>query len=70
MFDWLITKIVVKKIKESAMWKFLEGKKTYLILATTIILGGLEAANIVIPGYVYAILGGLGLWTRAVAKPK
>jgi hypothetical protein len=74
--EWIITKAVVKTIKESAMWKFLEGKKTILTCAAIAIFGGIDAmnaaglTNIQIPAIVFSILGALGIWTRAVAKPK
>lgn len=78
--DWFIGKVVVKYIKESSMWKILEGKKTYITMALIVIFGGLDAWNthcitegckvINIPPFVFSVLGALGIWTRAVAKPK
>ena len=47
----------------SKVLDFLKGKKTYLIIATGFIVGGLQAVGVDIPPYVYGILGGLGLWT-------
>ena len=78
LIEWVVTKIAVKKTKESAMGKFLEGKKTYIVLGLTILFGALDAYNeycggagcktFQVPSIVFSILGGLGLWTRAVAK--
>lgn len=59
--------------------KALEGKKTYLTMAVIIILGGLEAYNqhcvasgtcsaFQVPGFVFTVLGFLGVYTRKVAK--
>lgn len=62
--------------------KWLEGKKTYLILAVTIVLGVVETWNqyclgtdvvtfckqIEIPGFVFSVLGLLGIYTRSVVK--
>jgi len=45
------------------MLKWLQGKKAYIIMAALFVLGGLQANGIVIPDWVYAILGGLGLGT-------
>jgi hypothetical protein len=48
---------------------FLDGKKTYIIAIIGGILGLLTACGIVIPEYVYVILGALGLGTlRAAVK--
>jgi len=67
------------------MLKFLEGKKTFLTMAVIIILAavngwneyckGLEVipsycVNIAVPEWVFALLGALGIYTRAIAKPK
>lgn len=78
LMDWAITKILVDKIKESAMWKFLDGKKTYLTMACIIAFGVLDAWNahcgtagcktIEVPAIVFSVLGALGIWTRAVTK--
>ena len=58
--------------------KWLEGKKTYLVMACVIVFGALDAWNqycggagckvIEIPAYVFSILGFLGIYTRSVAK--
>jgi hypothetical protein len=60
------------------MAKFLEGKKTYLVMACIIIFGALDAWNeycgngsckvIEIPTFVFSLLGFLGIYTRKVAK--
>lgn len=64
------------------MFKFLEGKKTYLTMVVMIILAAIngwneycatdEAAkfcfNIQIPDFVFALLATLGIYTRKVAK--
>ena len=78
--EWLIEKVIVNKIKETAMWKLLDGKKTYIVLILTIVFGALDTWNahcgtqgckmIEVPAIVFSVLGALGLWTRAVAKPK
>ena len=78
--EYLITKIVVTKIKESAMWKALEGKKSFIVAGLTLAFGALDVWNqycggagckvIEIPAIVFTVLGALGLWTRSVAKPK
>lgn len=61
---------------------FLNGKKTYLTLIAVVALGLIESWNgycgmpgalaqctpIVVPGFVYSILGGLGIYARASAK--
>ena len=79
--DWFIKRAIknlIKKLEKenNAMWKWLEGKKTYMVMAVTLILGAIEAgqqAGIItwqIPGLVFTILGALGWYTRSVAKPK
>jgi hypothetical protein len=76
--NWIIKRKVKKFMKESRMGKFLEGKKTYLVMAATMILAGVDQYNsgcvgeacVVIPKWVYAVLGGMGIATRKVAKPK
>lgn len=47
---------IIKKIQA-----FLDGKKTYIVAIIGGILGILTACGIVIPEYVYVILGALGL---------
>ena len=65
----------LKKNKENPMLKFLQGKKTYLVMIATIIIGGIDTANqagvihFTIPAIAYTVLGALGIYTRAVAKP-
>ena len=54
--------------------KALEGKKTYIVMAVTAIMGGIDALNqaglihFVVPAFVYVVLATLGVYTRAVAK--
>ena len=80
--DKLIAGFIVRWLKkQEGFMKFLEGRKTYLVQLTQIIMGGLIAYNqhcatpesgcagVAIPGAVIIILGTLGLWTRKVAKP-
>ena len=43
------------------MWKWLDGKKTYLVAAATFILGGLSATGVAIPAWVYSLLAAAGL---------
>ena len=60
------------------MMKFLEGKKTYLVMAAVVIFGGIDAWNqhcmlnscliINVPAWVFSLLGVLGIYTRAVVK--
>ena len=79
--EWLIEKVIVNKIKESTVWKLLEGKKSYLVMTVIIVFGAIDAWNahcgatqgckvVEIPAIVFTVLGALGIWTRAVAKPK
>lgn len=49
--------------------KFLEGKRTYLIAILAGVLGLIQSFGVVIPEYIYVILGALGLGTlRAAVK--
>lgn len=80
--DWFTEKVVVAFIKP--IYDKLEGKKTYVVLGVAVILGIVETWNslcgetiqdkwcvdFIIPPVVYAILAALGIYTRAVAKPK
>lgn len=79
MKNWLIKTIAIKKGNE--MLDKLEGKKTYIILGVTALLGALDAYNgycvssvackaFDVPPVVYTVLAGLGVYTRSVAKPK
>jgi len=43
------------------MLDWLKGKKTYLIVAVTFIVGGLVATGVVIPEWVYVILAAAGI---------
>lgn len=66
------------------MMKWLEGKKTYIVLAVALILGGVDAWNtacldavdiswckqLAVPSWVFSVLAAMGIWTRSVAKPK
>lgn len=54
----------------SAILDFLDGKKSYIIAIVTAVLAGLQAYGIVIPEYVYAVLGALGLGTLRAAVAK
>jgi len=51
---------------------FLQGKKTYIVAILIGVAVALQSAGIVIPEYVYAILGafGLGAIRSAVEKQK
>lgn len=49
----------MERVKEAIA--FLQGKKTYLIVAITFILGGLNAVGVVVPEWVYIALSALGL---------
>jgi len=57
----------MKKVLE-----FLDGYKSFIVAVTVGILAGLQSYGIVIPEYVYAILGALGLGTirHAISKLK
>lgn len=62
--------------------KWLEGKKTYIVLIVTIALGLVETWNqyclgadvvtfcrqIQVPGFIFTGLGMLGIYTRSVVK--
>lgn len=59
--------------------KFLNGKKTYLVLGVAVILGAIDTYNAQcvatnlchafdVPPYVYSILAGLGIYTRSQVK--
>ena len=82
--SWIATKLIKFAIGGKTM-NWLEGKKTYIVMGITIILGLIESwngycaglvepmkwcVNINIPEIVFVILGALGIYTRAVAKPK
>lgn len=43
--------------------KKLEGKKTYLVVVITFILGGLQACGVEVPEYVYIMLAASGFGT-------
>ncbi len=50
--------------------EWLDGKKTYITVAATFIIGGLEALGYGIPSWVYALLAalGVGFLRRGVGK--
>lgn len=62
--------------KENQLMKWLDGKKTYIVMAITAILGGIGALNqagltqIQVPDMVFTILAALGWYTRSIVKPK
>jgi len=80
--DWFIEKLGIAYLKP--LYEKLEGKKTYIIMAVAILFAGIDTWNalcgeqivtswcndINIPPYVFGILAALGIYTRAVAKPK
>lgn len=43
------------------MMEFLNGKKTYLVVGATFILGGLSATGVTIPLWIYSLLAATGL---------
>jgi len=49
---------------------WLDGKKTYITVAATFIIGGLQALGYEIPAWVYALLAaaGVGFLRRGVTK--
>lgn len=64
--------------------KFLEGKRTYIVLTVTLVLGLIESWNqycggtdvvgfcrhIEVPGFVFTALASLGIYTRSLANTK
>ena len=56
------------------IWKALEGKKTYLVMAVTAVLGGIGALNdaglthIQVPEFIFTVPATAGIYTRKVAK--
>jgi len=78
--DWIVEKVGVSFLKP--LWDKLEGKKTYIIMGITVIFAGIDTWNahcgvptnlckeLNVPVYVYGILATLGIYTRAVVKPK
>jgi len=78
---WFVERAIknfIKKLEKenNAMFNWLKGKKTYAVIATTAILGGLGALNqagvtdVQIPDLVFTILGALGLWTNSQRTSK
>ena len=74
--DWFL-KLAIRKalgrLKMEPIFKWLEGKKTYLSAAIAVVLAGIEVfAGVKIPDVIYIILGALGLASLrdAVAKIK
>lgn len=45
----------------SGLMRWLKGKKTYLIVAGTFVLGGLSAVGVGIPAWIYPLLAAAGL---------
>ena len=43
--------------------EWLKGKKTYIVVGVTFILGGLAASGVSIPNWVYVALAAAGLGT-------
>lgn len=80
--EWIVEKVIVGVVKK--WYDKLEGKKTYIVLGVTLILGALETWNslcgekiqakwcvdFIVPPIVYAILAALGIYTRSQVKPK
>lgn len=56
---------LVNTVKSIVAW--LEGKKTYFVVATIFILGGLQATGVVIPESVWLILSAIGLGSLRLA---
>jgi len=52
------------------MFKWLKGKKTYLVVAATFILGGLSACGVPIAPWVYPLLAAAGLGTLRAGVEK
>lgn len=77
--DWLVKRFVEKEGKKISAK--LEGKKTYLVMGVTAVLGAIDAYNqhcvgtgsctsYEVPAIAYTVLASLGIYTRAIAKPK
>ena len=43
------------------MKQWLKGKKTYLVMFATFVIGGMQASGIEIPPWVYGVLAAAGL---------
>jgi len=52
------------------MFDWLKGKKTYLVAATTFLLGGLSAVGVTVPAWVYALLAATGIGTLRAGVAK
>ena len=52
------------------MLNWLKGKKTYFVVGIAFVLGGLQAAGVAVPLWVYSVLaaGGLGSLRAGVKK--
>lgn len=64
--EWFIKTTILRGInklkkEKPEMFKFLEGKKTYLTALAIFVLGGLQASGAPIPEWIYPILAALGL---------
>ena len=79
--EWFIKRAInnfVKKLEKenNAMLSWLKGKKTYITLGVTAILGAIGALNqagatdIQIPELAFTILGALGIWTNSKRTSK
>ena len=45
----------------TGLFKWLQGKKTYLVVVLTFVVGGMLASGVQIPEWVWALLGAAGL---------
>lgn len=61
--DKEISKPIDLNTEEDTMMDILKGKKTYITAAVVGIMAALESLGYVIPGFVYPMLGALGLGT-------
>lgn len=79
--SWFIKRAItnfVKKLEKenNPMFKWLKGKKTYITLGVTAVLGAIGALNqagatdIQIPELAFTILGALGLWSNSQRTSK
>ena len=78
--SWFIQKAIEREGKK--MLEKLEGKRTFITLGIAVLLGAIETYNLYcgipsnmckvfdIPPFIYSFLAGIGIYTRAIAKPK
>ena len=76
--NWIIKTVVEREVKK--MLDKFEGKKSYIVNATTMLVSAWLALAASpdpslawvpnVPPILVTILGGLGIWARKVAKPK